>query len=274
MGEEEPATETDGDEWRAALSRQRDEADARHREWLRSKLASLSSPELDPAGLVDVVFETLFVVRRVEGGDQCRCSCHPQLPTSDLHDFGFDCPCQRTAAERRAWWDAWTAERDAYWASPEGLAASAARQSEEDELKAWVEGDAGIDLSSHGGWAPEQWEGTVDGHSFYFRERHDDWRIELDLRPTGQQYRALVLGEDGSKSEEMRDVERGDVIAEGTVGVPGYGRTPVERMEFLARTIRAHLKRQHCDVHTDERGDLELLLGRALRWCPDCGQEL
>ncbi len=30
-------------------------------------------------------------------------------------------------------------------------------------------------------FAPEQREGTVDGHSFYFRERHGTWRIELDL---------------------------------------------------------------------------------------------
>lgn len=57
---------------------------------------------------------------------------------------------------------------------PEGLAATAARQAEEDALEAWVEADGGIEVRSHGGCAPEQWEGTVDGHSFYFRERHDD----------------------------------------------------------------------------------------------------
>lgn len=83
-----------------------------------------------------------------------------------------------------------------------------------------------------------------------------------------------MLGKDGDKTEEMRDVERRDVIAEGTVGVAGYGRTPVDRMQFLARTIRAHLKRQRCEVHSDERGDLELVFGRALRRCAECGQEL
>lgn len=33
---------------------------------------------------------------------------------------------------------------------------------------------------------PEEWHGEVDGHSFYFRERHDEWRIVLDLRPSGR----------------------------------------------------------------------------------------
>ena len=46
-----------------------------------------------------------------------------------------------------------------------------------------------------GGFAPEQWYGSVDGHRFSFRERHDEWRIELDLRPSGRFARVWVGGD-------------------------------------------------------------------------------
>jgi hypothetical protein len=46
-------------------------------------------------------------------------------------------------------------------------------------------------VHSHGGLTPEEWRGEVDGHSFYFRERHDEWRIEVDLRPSGRFIRAV-----------------------------------------------------------------------------------
>jgi hypothetical protein len=123
--------------------------------------------------------------------------------------------------------------------------------------------------------APEQWRGTVEGHSFYFRERHGDWRIELDLRPSGRFYRAWIGGDlDDDANFELRETDEGDVIAEGTTGVAGYGETPVERAAFIVEQIRVHLQQQRCDVHTAEREDLELLFGRALRWCPACGLRL
>lgn len=30
-------------------------------------------------------------------GERCRCSCHPHLPDSDRHDYGFDCVCTAPA---------------------------------------------------------------------------------------------------------------------------------------------------------------------------------
>ena len=47
--------------------------------------------------------------------------------------------------------------------------------------------------------APEQWRGEVDGHTFYFRERNDEWRIELDLQPSCRIIRALVGTDRGGK---------------------------------------------------------------------------
>lgn len=122
--------------------------------------------------------------------------------------------------------------------------------------------------------APGRW-GTVDGHSFYFRERHDHWRIELDLRPTGHFSQVWEGGDlDDEASFEPRAIEVGDVIAEGTIGFHGYGDSPLERLTFIVRSIRAHFGRIDCEVHTSERGDLETLFGRAMSWCPACGEKL
>lgn len=113
---------------------------------------------------------------------------------------------------------------------------------------------------------------VVDGHHFFFRERHDHWRIELDLRPSGRFYKAWTGGDlDDDANFELREFEQGDVIAEGATSVDGYGATPVDRAQFIVDTIRAHLLRSACDVHTNERADLELLFGRPLNWCPACG---
>lgn len=263
-----------GEDWRAEHDRRRSEARRRYSEHLRSALDSLDAAG-DVGDRADAILDSLFVVRRRDGGDECRCSCHPQLPTGDLHEYGFACPCQHTAEERVAFWDEWQAEHEAYLVSPEGRADGARRQAEEDELVAWTAAVGGVVVESHGGLAPEQWTGTVDGHSFYFRERHELWHVELDLRPTGRFCRAMVIGDtEDDVHEEMRAIEEGDLIAEGTTNVPGYGRSPVERAEFLVGTIREHLRRVSCVVHTTELENLGMLLGRPPRWCPDCGQRL
>ena len=131
-------------------------------------------------------------------------------------------------------------------------------------------------VTSHGGWAPEQWKGAVDGHSFYFRERHDHWRIELDLRPTGRFGRRWTRGElDSDDVFESVETTEGDVIAEGTTRAPGYGETPLERIGFITDTIRNHLAPQKCTLHIGSaRDDLAALLGESLRWCPSCGVRL
>ena len=74
----------------------------------------------------------------------------------------------------------------------------------------------------------------------------DEWRIELDLRPSGR-------------------------FARGTTDIEGYGLTPVERAKFIVDMIRMHLAREACNLHVEDLSSIEALLGREIRWCPACG---
>lgn len=113
-----------------------------------------------------------------------------------------------------------------FWRSPQGRRLQTAQQAAEAELRAWLADQPGVVVHDHGGQVPEQWEGEVDGHSVYFRERGGEWDIEIDLRPR-----------DGSTRGQ------GDVIAAGTIGAEGYGESPRERAAFIVTTIRDHLRR-------------------------------
>lgn len=55
-----------------------------------------------------------------------------------------------------------------FWRSPQGRQAQAVRQAAEADLHAWLVDQPGVVVHGHGGYAPEQWKGEVDGHSFYF----------------------------------------------------------------------------------------------------------
>lgn len=260
------------DTWRAEHARQQQESRSRQLERLLAVLAMADALTDDPRARAEAVLDGLFVTRHRETGEACTCACHPRLPETDLHDYGAACPCSQTVAERRANWDAWTAERDAFWASPEGLEITARRRAEEEALEAWLAAEPGVTVTSHGGLAPEQWEGTVDGHSFYFRERHDLWRIELDLVPSGRLVEVWTGADtDDVDARRFKEITEGEVIAEGIAGAAGYGRTPVERARFLVDTIRSHLRRRDCTFHTTGRHRIEQLLGQPIEWCPACG---
>lgn len=160
-------------------------------------------------------------------------------------------------------------------AVPEGLQLRAADEAAEDELQAWLVQQRGVVVDNHGGWAPEQWRGTVDGHSFYFRERGGDWNLEIDLIPTGQSMR-IVGGQndDGTTRYQQLELERGDIIASGTIYSDGYGTTPVERARFIITIIRDHLRRQACAHHPHELDAISAVLGVGVDWCPTCGIRL
>lgn len=115
---------------------------------------------------------------------------------------------------------------DEFWRSPQGRRLQAAQQAAEAELRAWLVDQPGVVVHGHGGQVPEQWDGEVDGHSFYFRERGGEWDIELDLQ------------------EQQRSGTRGDLIASGTIAAEGYGESPRERAAFIVATIRDHLRRK------------------------------
>lgn len=260
------------DEWRAELERKRLESRRIHRSRLMDALAAAGVS--DPEWVAEVSMAALFVFNDVETGKPCTCSCHPHLPGGDLHDYGRSCSCTRTKEQRVAWWDEWKREREAYWDSPEGRAREDKRRLREDELRQWLAEDGGMVVTEFGGLAPEQWRGSVDGHSFYFRERHDQWHIELDLRPTGRFHKVFKGGDfDDPSSFEQEESLEGDVIAEGTISVGGYGDSLRERAQFIARTIREHVARRGCRVHIEGLDELRQLLG-TIQWCPACGQRM
>ncbi|WP_193045255.1 hypothetical protein [Mycolicibacterium baixiangningiae] len=113
---------------------------------------------------------------------------------------------------------------DEFRRSPEGRQLQADQHAAEADLQAWLADQSGVVVGRHGGQVPEQWEGQVDGHSFYFRERGGDWDIELDLH------------------EQQPGITRGERIATGTITAPGYGQSPRERAAFIVTTIRNHLR--------------------------------
>lgn len=85
----------------------------------------------------------------------------------------------------------------------------------------------------------EQWKGSVDGHSFYFRERHGLWQIELDLEPTGDLADRLVGVENGEFVTEPVPMVEGEVIAEGAASQ--LGESWIDHISFIVRTIRPPL---------------------------------
>lgn len=260
-------------EYRQRREHAREVARRRYRDYLAAAFDLYGAA--DAGTLADVALDTLTVWQDVETGEPCPCSCHPRLPESDLHDFGFRCNCSRTAEDRRRAWAEWRSNNDAFWKSPDGQEIIAAERVAEAELVAWLAAQEGVTVRSHGGMAPEQWRGEVDGHSFYFRERHDEWRIELDLRPSGR-FADAVVGTDpqGKPQTEPRELDEGDVIAEGTTHADGYGSSLVERAQFIVDTIRNHLGRQACTLHSEDLSSLQALLGREVGWCPACGARL
>jgi hypothetical protein len=260
-------------EYRQRLERARVQARRRYHDHLAAALQQYGAT--DPNALADIALDALTVWRYVDSGEPCLCSCHPRLPETDLHDYGFDCVCAHTPQERRRVFDKWRNGIEAFWNSPDGMRIAEAERAADAALQTWLAAQRGVVVYSHGGLAPEQWRGEVDGHTFYFRERHFEWRIELDMRPSGRLARAVAgIDVDGETRFEERELEQGEVIACGTTDIDGYGSTPVERARFIVDIIRVHLARQACNLHGEDLPAIEAALGREVRWCPVCGTRL
>lgn len=138
---------------------------------------------------------------------------------------------------------------------------SAVHQREENAIAACLADQPGLDARRTSSYAPEQWEGTVDGHTFYFRERGGLWRIELDMVPSGRYAQRLVrVGEDGTFVTEPVPIIEGEAIARGAES--DLGAEPVDHIAFVVRTIRDHLRGVGCEHHG------------ARLFCPDCGQRM
>lgn len=160
-----------------------------------------------------------------------------------------------------------------FWRSPEGQRLQAARQADEADLQAWLADQPGVVVHDHGGYAPEQWRGGVDGHSFRFRERDTEWDIEIDLCPSGRSIRVVDgTHDDGTTRYRQHEIIEGDVIAAGTTAAQGYGANPRERAEFIVTTIREQLARRAC-AHPGLDA-VAAVLGTPARWCPACGTRM
>jgi hypothetical protein len=136
------------------------ERDRQHAEMLRryrgQVAMTLIELGLNPGEVAvwsESILDRLFIVLPREGGEPCRCSCHPRLPDSDFHDYGFSCSCRLTAEERRRHAEEWQADLAAFWNSPEAAARRARRQGEENELASWLAGRPDVVISSYGGWS-------------------------------------------------------------------------------------------------------------------------
>lgn len=240
-----------GEEERARREAEREAERARlHGRYVRHLIARAGVDDPTARRVIAALFD-----HADREGRRCECGCHPRL--SAEHDDGFDCRCTwdeaRRAAETRRW--------EAFWDSPAAAELRGRHRREEEAIAAWLAGQQGVEATRTTSMAPEQWEGSVDGHSFYFRERHGFWRIELDLRESGRFAQRLArMGEDGKPVTEPVPIREGDVIAEGIDSQ--LGATPIDHIAFIVWTIRDHLWGGQCD-HAG-----------ALFYCPKCGHRM
>ncbi len=196
-------------------------------------------------------------------GELCRRPHHPTLPDEGegSHDAGFDCPCT---------WDDQRAERerakrgkalDEWRNSPEAEEFRLAEDRNRAAVEEWIRAHPGVAAQQTVMACPEVWQGVIDGHSFFFRERHGTWHIEIDLTPNGR-YADRYVGTsgDGEMITERVELTSGETIAEGADSSLGDG--PVEHLRFIVETVRTHLAQASC-AHR-----------RAERYCPECGSRI
>lgn len=207
----------------------------------------------------ELVMAALFDHVDVVTGELCLFGNHPKLPEPGGHgDAGFDCRHQWSQERRQAATRDWFTSMDEFWASSEGRPAIAGREAERAEIEVWVAAHPGVQAHQTTEFTPEQWEGHVDGRSFYFRERQGHWHIELDLEPDGHFANRLAgTDEDGKMITEPVETTFGTVIAEGIQSA--LGTTDLDHLEFIVRTIREHVTGETCP-HVG-----------AIVFCPTCG---
>src|SRR5204862_6914023 len=120
----------------------RTEARQRYRGHLAAVFDLHGTP--NPEALADTALDALTAWRYIGSGERCRCSCHPRLPESDFHDYGFGCVCMQAPEDRRRAFDAWRSDIRAFRRSPEGQQIMAAERGAEAELEAWLAEQPGV----------------------------------------------------------------------------------------------------------------------------------
>lgn len=115
-------------------------------------------------------------LRDIDKAADCGCSCHPSPASLSLHEGGVECPCQLTAAERAELWD--RLFRDV------GEATEASKEADRERAEvAEVAAELNVDAEVRCSACPFVVAGTCDGRSFFLRERHGHWRVEVAADP-------------------------------------------------------------------------------------------
>lgn len=181
----------------------------------------------------------------VEAAVECKCSCHPRPGQSELHAAGAECGCQLTPEQRTV------RSAEASEALRRLLNERVADEPAEDSYRARVlaaAADEGAVVTTFMSAAPFVVAGTVDGYSFYLRERHDMWRL-------------VVAGADDPGADVWNTRPPGAlVIDEGTTD--SWDFDSVEHVRRAVRTVRDFVARRTCP-HAGARA-----------WCPDCGTRM
>ena len=176
----------------------------------------------------------------------CPCSCHPSPASPDLHEGGARCPCQLTRAELDELWDRLLEPDDA----TEALSA------EEDRARAElarVAAELGVDAAVECWAFPFVVAGTCDGRSFYLRERHGHWRVEVAADPGC----ADLWGTRGAVGIEVAAGQETDLC--DADGRP----SPAVALRVAVSSMRLSTLRDRCSH--------ELPSGDSHRFCRRCG---
>lgn len=199
------------------------------------------------------VLATGPALRDIDKAADCRCSCHPSPASPSLHEGGARCPCQLTEAERAELWDR------VFEYTDEEAEALERREKEEDEARAQL-AEAAAELDVDTGvecWAyPFVVAGTCDGRSFFLRERHGHWRVEVAADPSCTD----LWGTSGAPGIEIAAGSAADLCD------AGRDASPVVALRLAVRAVRLSGLRDRCshEVPSEE----------SHQFCRRCGTPL
>ena len=175
------------------------------------------------------VLATGPMLRDIDRAADCPCSCHPSPASSTLHEGGVECPCQLTEAERAERWDRLFAD----------IREAAKVSKEEDDARAELAQAAAefnVDAEVRSSAFPFVVAGTCDGRSFFLRERHGQWRIEVAADPDC----ADLWGISEALGIEVAVGDAADLCdADGTS-------SPVVALRLAVRAVRLSALRANC----------------------------
>ena len=187
-------------------------------------------------------------LRDIDEAADCGCSCHPSPASPSLHDGGAECPCQLTAAERAQRWDR------LFEHLGEATGASTEADRERTELAA-AAAELDVDAELRCSACPFVVAGTCDGRSFFLRERHGHWRVEVAADPDCTD----LWGTAGSLGIEIASGDEADLC--DADGKP----SPAVALRLAVHAVRLSALRNTCSHEQPDESD---------RFCRRCGTPL